>query len=249
MPVLHDWTGNAIGEVSLELRVAKPASAKNIVHRALIRQLNNARQGTASTKTRAEVRGGGRKPWRQKGTGRARAGSNRSPLWRGGGVIFGPKPRDFDIKMNRKERRLALRTAFFSRLEDIVVVEDFSTNLPKPKSKELFQALGRWGVPTDAKVPPKVLLIVDRKDETVFLSARNLPNLILIAADQLNVFDIVTAKKIVVTAPALAKIQAVYQDQKVAEAEAVQPDDASVTEPKASKKSSKKVSIDQQESK
>ena len=151
--------------------------------------------------------------------------------------------------MNRKERRLALRTAFFSRLEDIVVVEDFSTNLPKPKSKELFQALGRWGVPTDAKVPPKVLLIVDQKDETVFLSARNLPNLILIAADQLNVFDIVTAKKIVVTAPALATIQSVYQDQKVSEVEAARPDDASVAEPKSSKKSSKKVSIDQQESK
>lgn len=253
MPVVHDWTGNAVGEVGLELRVAKEASAKNIVHRALIRQLNNARQGNASAKTRAEVRGGGRKPWRQKGTGRARAGSNRSPLWRGGGVIFGPKPRDFDIKMNRKERRLALRTAFSGRLQDIIVVEDFSVNLPQPKSKELFQALGRWGVATDQKVPPKVLLIVDQKQETVLLSARNLPNLTLIVADQLNIFDIVTAEKIVVTAPALEKIQAVYQDQKDKKSEVVEepsPSEAAVeAAPASAKKTSKKAAATQQENK
>jgi large subunit ribosomal protein L4 len=110
--VVRDWQGEEAGTASFELKSAKPENASHIVHRALVRQMNNARQGTLSTKTRAEVRGGGRKPWRQKGTGRARAGSSRSPLWRGGGVIFGPKPRDFSLKMNRKERRLALRTAF-----------------------------------------------------------------------------------------------------------------------------------------
>ncbi len=210
MPAIQNWTGAEVGEVTLDLRVAKESSARDIVHRALVRQLNNARQGTASTKTRAEVRGGGRKPWRQKGTGRARAGSNRSPLWRGGGVIFGPKPRDFDIKMNRKERRLALRTALVGRLEDIIIVEDFAANLPQPKTKELAQALSRWGV----NPAEKVLLIVEDKQEVLTLSARNMSNVVLITSNQLNVFDIVTAKKLVVTAPALAKIQSIYNDQK-----------------------------------
>jgi large subunit ribosomal protein L4 len=206
MPVVQDWKGNQVGEINLELSVAKESSASDIVHRALIRQLNNARQGTACTKTRAEVRGGGRKPWKQKGTGRARAGSSRSPLWRGGGVIFGPKPRDFNVKMNRKERRLALRTALVGRLEDIIVVEDFTSNLPQPKTKELVQALTRWGVPSEKKV----LLIVDQKQEMVTLSARNIPFVNLIVADQLNVFDIVNAGKLVITSAALEKIHAVY---------------------------------------
>ena len=101
--VVKNWQGEDAGEATLELKVAKSENAEHIVHRALVRQLNNARQGTASTKTRAEVRGGGRKPWRQKGTGRARAGSIRSPLWRGGGVIFGPKPRDYSTKIRNKQ--------------------------------------------------------------------------------------------------------------------------------------------------
>ncbi|MEE3716602.1 50S ribosomal protein L4 [Tumidithrix elongata RA019] len=206
MPVVQDWKGNQVGEVNLELKVAKESSASDIVHRALIRQLNNARQGTACTKTRAEVRGGGRKPWKQKGTGRARAGSSRSPLWRGGGVIFGPKPRDFNLKMNRKERRLALRTALVSRLADIIVVEDFTANLPQPKTKELAQALNRWGVTSEQKV----LLIVDQKQEVVTLSARNIPSVTLLVADQLNVFDIINAKKLVITSAAVEKIHAVY---------------------------------------
>ena len=109
---VKDWQGKEAGTATVDLKVASEENAAHIVHRALVRQINNGRQGTASSKTRAEVRGGGRKPWRQKGTGRARAGSIRSPLWRGGGVIFGPKPRDYTTKMNRKERRLALRTAF-----------------------------------------------------------------------------------------------------------------------------------------
>jgi large subunit ribosomal protein L4 len=186
--------------------VAKEESAAHIVHRALRRQMNNARQGTVSTKTRAEVRGGGRKPWRQKGTGRARAGSNRSPLWRGGGVIFGPKPRDFSVKMNRKERRLALRTALTSRADDLVVVQEFSAQLPRPKTKELVAAMTRWGIDPEAKV----LLIVDQKDETVYLSARNLSRVKLIQAQNLNIFDLLAADRIVATAEAITKIQEVY---------------------------------------
>ncbi len=206
--VIQDWQGEEAGQASVELRVAKAENAAHIVHRALRRQLANARQGTASTKTRAEVRGGGRKPWRQKGTGRARAGSNRSPLWRGGGVIFGPKPRDFSVKMNRKERRLALRTVFQSRTEDLIVVEDFTDKLLRPKTKDLVAAITRWGVQPDAKV----LLILPEKQETVYLSARNISNLKLMLADHLNVFDLLAADRIVATASALAKVQEVYSD-------------------------------------
>jgi large subunit ribosomal protein L4 len=206
--VVRSWQGEEVGSATLELRVAKEENAAHIVHRALRMQMVNARQGTASSKTRSEVRGGGRKPWRQKGTGRARAGSIRSPLWRGGGVIFGPKPRDYDIKMNRKERRLALRTALQSRAEDLIVVEEFANQLPRPKTKELVAALGRWGVGPESKV----LLIVSELEENVLLSARNIASVKLISAKSLNVYDVLAADKIVTTAAALAKIQEVYSD-------------------------------------
>lgn len=206
--VVKNWQGEEAGTTSLELRVAKEENASHIVHRALVRQMNNARQGTVSTKTRAEVRGGGRKPWRQKGTGRARAGSNRSPLWRGGGVIFGPKPRDFSVKMNRKERRLALRTAFQSRIDDLIVVEDFSGQLDRPKTKELVQAIARWGIEDESKV----LLIVSERNDNVYLSARNISKLRLISANNLNIYDLLLADKIVATASAIAKVQEVYSD-------------------------------------
>ena len=206
--VVKNWQGKDAGEATLELKVAKSENAEHIVHRALVRQLNNARQGTASTKTRSEVRGGGRKPWRQKGTGRARAGSIRSPLWRGGGVIFGPKPRDFSTKMNRKERRLALRTAFSSRVEDIIVVESFGAELERPKTKEVLAALDRWGIESDSKV----LLILKDVTDNVNLSTRNIAKVKLIKATNLNVVDILHANKIVVSKDALEQIQEVYGD-------------------------------------
>jgi large subunit ribosomal protein L4 len=205
---VRNWQGEDTGTTSFELKVAKAENAAHIVHRALVRQMNNARQGTVSTKTRTEVSGGGRKPWRQKGTGRARAGSNRSPLWRGGGVIFGPKPRDFSVKMNRKERRLALRTAFQDRATDLIIVEDFADQLPRPKTQELTQALARWGVGKDEKV----LLIVADRNENVYLSARNVSYLKLILAGNLNIFDLLDADKIVTTTSALTKIQEIYSD-------------------------------------
>lgn len=206
--VVKNWQGEEVGQATLELKVAVEENASHIVHKALRRIMCNGRQGTAASKTRAEVRGGGRKPWRQKGTGRARAGSIRSPLWRGGGVIFGPQPRDYGIKMNRKERRLALRTAFQSRYEDLIVVENFAENLPRPKTKELMSALNRWGVESNARV----LLILAEPAENIYLSARNVPSLKMIAADSLNVYDVLEADKIVVTAAAIAKIQEVYSD-------------------------------------
>jgi large subunit ribosomal protein L4 len=204
--VVHDWQGAESGQASFDLKIANEENAPHIVHRALIRQLANQRQGTASTKTRAEVRGGGRKPWRQKGTGRARAGSIRSPLWRGGGVSFGPKPRDYSIKMNKKERRLALTTALLSRAEDFVVVADFGAELAQPKTKDLLAAMTRWGIEPKAKV----LLIVAEKHESVYLSARNIATVKLILANNLNVFDILAADRVVVTESAIAKIQEVF---------------------------------------
>ncbi|MBD2427141.1 50S ribosomal protein L4 [Phormidium sp. FACHB-1136] len=205
---VKNWEGQEAGSATLDLKVASEETASHIVHRALVRQMHNARQGTVSTKTRAEVSGGGRKPWRQKGTGRARAGSNRSPLWRGGGVTFGPKPRDFSVKMNRKERRLALRTAFQSRVDDLIVVEAFADKFERPKTKELIEALGRWG----ADVEGKILLIISEKQELVYLSARNIENVKLITAANLNVHDLLVADQIVITSPALEAIQEVYCD-------------------------------------
>ncbi|AFZ52666.1 50S ribosomal protein L4 [Cyanobacterium aponinum AL20118] len=204
--VVKNWQGEQVGETTLEMKVAKAENAEHIVHRALVRQLHNQRQGTVSSKTRAEVRGGGRKPWRQKGTGRARAGSIRSPLWRGGGVIFGPKPRDFDMKMNRKERKLAIRTAFMDRVEDLIVVENFD-QIATPKTKEVVSALTRWGVEEDAKV---LIVVNDSIPENLYLSARNLPTVKMIKHDCLNVYDILYADKIVATSEAITKIQEVY---------------------------------------
>lgn len=204
--VVKDWQGDDAGTATLDLKVAKDDNAAHIVHRAIVRQMHNSRQGTLSSKTRSEVRGGGRKPWRQKGTGRARAGSNRSPLWRGGGVIFGPKPRDFDIKMNRKERRLALRTAFQSRVDDMVVVQNFAEQLATPKTKEVLSAMERWGVDADQKV----LMIVAEKNDVIHRSVRNVANIKLILATNLNAYDLVLADRLVVTSAALDKIQEVY---------------------------------------
>ena len=206
---VKNWQGEQVGEATVELTVAKEESASHIVHRALVRQMAMARQGTASSKTRSEVRGGGRKPWRQKGTGRARAGSSRSPLWRGGGVIFGPKPKDYSSKMNKKERRLALKTAFVSRLDDAVVVENFVSEITKPKTKEVISALERWGVDSNSKI----LLIVTEISENINLSTRNVSNIKLLKASNLNVYDLLNAGQIVVTTDALAKIQEVYGER------------------------------------
>ena len=206
--VVRDWQGKEAGKASLDLKVAKESTANDLVHRAVVRQLANARQGTASTLTRAEVAGGGRKPYKQKGTGRARQGSIRTPLRPGGGVVFGPKPRSYTLGMNRKERRLALRTALMGRSADWVVVKGFAEGLTAPKTKEILAGLGRLGVAEGAKV----LLVLDNPSDVVRLSVRNLEKVKLIAADQLNVFDLLHASSLVVSEEALAKIQEVYGD-------------------------------------
>jgi len=206
--VIRDWQGKEAGKAALDLKVAKESSATDLVHRAVVRQLAHARQGTASTLTRAEVAGGGRKPYKQKGTGRARQGSIRTPLRPGGGVVFGPKPRTYNLAMNRKERRLALRTALMSRVADITVVKGFGAGLSTPKTREITAALSRLGIDAGTKV----LVILDNPSEVVRKSVRNLETVKLIAADQLNVFDLLHANTLVVGEEALAKIQEVYGD-------------------------------------
>ena len=206
--VVRDWQGKETGKASIDLKVAKETTAVDLMHRAVLRQQAHSRQGTASTLTRAEVRGGGRKPYKQKGTGRARQGSIRTPLRPGGGIVFGPKPRTYNLAMNRKERRLALRTALMARIDDVIVVKDFGAALEAPKTREVVDALGRLGVAADAKV----LIVLTTPSEVVRRSVRNLEKVKLITADQLNVFDLLHANKLVVGEDALAKIQEVYGD-------------------------------------
>ena len=206
--VVRDWQGKEAGKASLDLKVAKESSAVDLMHRAVLRQQAHSRQGTASTLTRAEVRGGGRKPYKQKGTGRARQGSIRTPLRPGGGIVFGPKPRTYNLAMNRKERRLALRTALMARIDDMTVVKDFGASLEAPKTREVVDALGRLGIAADAKV----LIVLTSPSEAVRRSVRNLDKVKLITADQLNVFDLLHANALVLGEEALATIQEVYGD-------------------------------------
>ena len=206
--VVRDWQGKETGKASIDLKVAKETTAVDLMHRAVLRQQAHSRQGTASTLTRAEVRGGGRKPYKQKGTGRARQGSIRTPLRPGGGIVFGPKPRTYNLEMNRKERRLALRTALMARIDDVIVVKDFGAALEAPKTREVVDALGRLGVAADAKV----LIVLTTPSEVVRRSVRNLEKVKLITADQLNVFDLLHANSLVLGEEALATIQEVYGD-------------------------------------
>ena len=201
------WDGKKSGKISLDLKVAKESSAGDLLHRAVLRQLANKRQGTASTLTRSEVRGGGRKPYKQKGTGRARQGSIRTPLRPGGGIVFGPKPRSYNLDMNRKERRLALRTALMSRTSDIQTVEDFGSSLTSPKTKEIVKGLDRLGIDKTQKI----LIILDNPSTNIRKSIHNIPNIKLVLADQLNVFDILNANKLVIGNSAIEKIKEVYE--------------------------------------
>jgi len=205
---LIDWQGKEAGKATLDLKVAKESSAVDLMHRAVLRQQAHSRQGTASTLTRAEVRGGGRKPYKQKGTGRARQGSIRTPLRPGGGIIFGPKPRQFNLGMNRKERRLALRTALMARFNDVIAVKDFGSNLKVPKTKEILDFLVRLGITANSKV----LIILSEPSEVILKSVRNLEKVKLIGADHLNVFDLLNANSLIISENALSKIKEVYGD-------------------------------------
>ena len=194
--------GSAVGQIALDEKVFGVEPNLHVMHLALRRQLNNGRAGSACTKTRAEVSGGGKKPWKQKGTGRARAGSLRSPLFAGGGVIFGPKPRDYSFSMPSKARRLALKSALSARIENTVLVKDFS-EINEPKTKLMVETLKAL------KVEGKVLIIADVKaaeNAYLELSARNLPNVRIILPSNLNVKDLLEADNVIITEAAINEI-------------------------------------------
>ncbi|KAK1428674.1 hypothetical protein QVD17_17513 [Tagetes erecta] len=207
LPVLS-FDGTQVGETTLNLKSAHPDTARAVVHRGITTDLNNKRRGTASTLTRAEVRGGGKKPFPQKKLGRARRGSQRTPLRPGGGVVFGPKPRDWSVKINKKEKRLAISTALASAAVNGIVVEEFGGKFEKPKTKEFIEALKRWGI--DPK--EKSMFFMTEVDDNVVLSSRNIGTLKMLTPRTLNLFDILNADKLVFTQAGLDYLNEVYGD-------------------------------------
>jgi large subunit ribosomal protein L4 len=183
-------------------------SGNYLLHKDILRHSSSQKQGTVSTKTRSEVRGGGRKPWRQKGTGRARAGSNRSPLWKGGGVIFGPKPKKVFLRLNKKERRLALQTLLYNKKNNIVLIENLENEITEPKTKNFLKICQDCKINLDQKV----LVIVSKKTTTLKLSVQNLKNVELISALNLNTLSLLKAKQIILTPLAINDIKEMYCD-------------------------------------
>jgi large subunit ribosomal protein L4 len=211
-----DTNGNQLdSNHELKLNVLE-ASGNYLLHRDLLRHLNEKRQGTVSTKTRSEVRGGGRKPWRQKGTGRARAGSNRSPLWKGGGVVFGPKPKTADhrsligqpLKLNKKERQLALQTLLYNKKNNILIIENLEEAITQPKTKAFVKICQDCLI----NLQEKVLVIVSKKVIPLKLATQNLKNVELISASNLNSLSLLKAKQIILTPLAINYIKEIYCD-------------------------------------
>lgn len=198
---VYNMQGQVVGELELSDQVFGGPVNEAVLHSAVVMQLASRRQGTASTKTRAEVRGGGRKPWRQKGTGRARVGSIRSPLWRTGGVTFGPKPRKYGYNLPKKVRRLALRSALSAKVAEgnLVVVDDLS--LPEIKTKEMVKVLYALNA------APKALVVT--ADEKVHKSARNIPGVLPMEARGLNVYDLLNHDKLVISKEAVLQVEEV----------------------------------------
>jgi len=200
---LYNTSGDQVGEIDLNDSVFGVPVHQSVLHDAVVAYLANQRQGTHDTKTRGEVRGGGRKPWRQKGTGRARHGSRRSPIWKGGGVVFGPHPRDYSIKLPRKVRRLAMKSALSSKVESgsIVVLEDLK--LDQPKTKDMVRIL------ENLKVADKALVVTALQDENVFKSTRNIAGVKPTSAGYLNVYDIMAHQTLVITRAAVSQVEEV----------------------------------------
>ena len=198
---VYNMEGNEVGTLELNDAVFGVEVNEHLVHLAVVRQLANNRQGTQKAKTRSEVSGGGRKPWRQKGTGHARQGSTRAPQWTGGGVVFAPTPRDYSFKMNKKERRLALKSALTSRvLENKLVVVD-ELKLDAIKTKDMQKVLNNLKV-------EKAMVVTD--NENVIVSTKNIPNVITTSVGTLNVFDILKYNTVVLDKAAVAKVEEVY---------------------------------------
>lgn len=183
-------------------------SGNYLIHRDILRHQLSQKQGTVSTKTRSEVRGGGKKPWRQKGTGRARAGSSRSPLWKGGGVTFGPKPKTVTLKLNKKERNLALQTLLYNKRNNISVIGELETLIKEPKTKTFCNFCRNYNVTFNEKV----LIIVSQKTNALKLSTQNLKNVELISASNLNTLSLLKANQILFTPLAINDIKEIYCD-------------------------------------
>ena len=203
-----DITGKVLDSTNeLKLNVLEN-SGNYLIHKDILRHYASQKQGTVSTKTRSEVRGGGRKPWRQKGTGRARAGSNRSPLWKGGGVIFGPKPKTVTLKLNKKERRLALQTLLYNKKNNLLIIENLETEITTPKTKIFLKICQDCNI----KLNQKLLIIVSKKTMPLKLSTQNIKNVELISASNLNTLSLLKAKQIVLTPSAINDIKEIYCD-------------------------------------
>jgi large subunit ribosomal protein L4 len=203
-----DLTGKPLDSTQeLTLNVLEK-SGNYLLHKDLLRHYNSQRQGTVSTKTRSEVRGGGRKPWQQKGTGRARAGSNTSPLWKGGGVTFGPKPKTISLKVNKKERKLALQTLIYNKKNNILVVENLENGIADSKTKSFLNICTSCSINLDHPV----LVVVGEKTLSLKLATQNIKNVELILASNLNTFSLLKAKQILVTPLALNTIKEIYCD-------------------------------------
>ena len=195
--------GKEVGTIDLSDAIFGVEINEHLVHLAVVQQLANNRQGTQKAKTRSEVSGGGRKPWRQKGTGHARQGSTRSPQWTGGGVVFAPVPRDYSFKLNKKEKRAALKSALTSKVNDnkLIVIDELK--LDEIKTKNMAQVLKN----INAK---KALVVMNEKDDNVILSTRNIADAKTALTNSINVYDVMNAGTVVLTKDAVAKIEEVY---------------------------------------
>ena len=212
---VYNIEGKEVEKINLNDAVFGVEVNEHLVHMAVVAQLANKRQGTQSAKTRSEVSGGGRKPWRQKGTGHARQGSTRSPQWTGGGVVFAPKPRDYSVKMNKKEKAIAIKSALTAKVNDSKLVVVDSINLDEIKTKKVATILGNLNA-------TKALIVTNGKNENLSLSAKNIPNVRTISIEVLNnedarevrstisVYDIMKYDTLVVTKDAVAAIEEVY---------------------------------------
>lgn len=202
---VYSQTGAEVSTMELDESVFGAEYRQALIHQVVVAQLNNKRQGTKSTLTRTEVRGGGIKPWRQKGTGRARQGSIRSPQWTGGGVVFAPKPRDFSQKINKTAKRVALVSALSAKLSDGNMIVVDKIQLENAKTKEMAAVMKALGM------EKRALLVVTDEDAAVVRAARNIPDVTTIASELINVYDVVANEKFIATQAAVKKIEEAYK--------------------------------------
>ena len=200
---VYNMEGKEVGKMELNDAVFGVEINEHLVHMAVVQMLANKRQGTQKAKTRSEVSGGGRKPWRQKGTGHARQGSTRAPQWKGGGVVFAPVPRDYSFKLNKKEKRAALKSVLTSRVQENKLIVLDELKLDEIKTKKFKEVMDNLKV-------EKAMVVIGEQDQNIICSARNLPKVSTAVAENINVYDILKGDTLVITKDAVAKIEEVY---------------------------------------